>query len=103
MLGVGWGAKNVPQNNWTNFLAISDHFPRKSFFVNFFLNPPSPPTHTHPPETRDAWMTMASKVGKRGGEEGGGEGKDVTIAGPTNKRINKQGKIELLSQLTMEG
>ena len=48
--------------------------------------------------TRDAWMTMASKVGERGGE-----GKDVTIAGPTNKRINKQGKIELLSQLTMEG
>ena len=53
--------------------------------------------------TRDAWMTMASKVGERGGEEGGGEGKDVTIAGPTNKRIKKQGKIELLSQLTMEG
>ena len=49
--------------------------------------------------TRDAWMTMASKVG----EEGGGEGKDVTIAGPTNKRINKQGKIDLLSQLTMDG
>ena len=54
--------------------------------------------------TTDARVTMASKEGERGGEEeGGGEGKDVTIAGPTNKRINKQGKIELLSQLTIEG
>ena len=42
----------------------------------------------------------ASKEGERGGEEeGGGKEKDVTIAGQTNKR----GKIELLSQLTMEG
>ena len=48
---------------------------------------------------------MASKEGERGGEEegGGGEGKDVTIAGQTNKRTNKQGKIGLLSQLTIEG
>ena len=53
--------------------------------------------------TRDAWMTMAFKVGERGGDEGGGERKDVTIAGPINKRINKQGKIDLLSQLTMDG
>ena len=28
---------------------------------------------------------------------------DVTMAGRTNKRTNKQGKIELLSQWTMEG
>ena len=44
---------------------------------------------------------MASKEGERGGEEegGGGEGKDVTTAGQTNK----QGKIELLSQWTMDG
>ena len=33
------------------------------------------------------------------GEEGGGGGEDVTMAG----RTNKQGKIELLSQWTMEG
>ena len=49
--------------------------------------------------TRDTRVTMASKEGERGGKEegGGGEGKDVTIAGQTNK----QGKIEPLSQLTM--
>ena len=37
--------------------------------------------------TRDARVTMASKEGERGGEEEGGgrEGKDVTIAGKTNK------------------
>ena len=28
---------------------------------------------------------------------------DVTIAGRTDKQTNKQGKIELLSQWTMEG
>ena len=28
---------------------------------------------------------------------------DVTIAGRTNERTNKQGKIELLSQWTMDG
>ena len=37
--------------------------------------------------TREARVTMASKKGERRG--GGGEGKDVTIAGRTNKQINK--------------
>ena len=33
------------------------------------------------------------------GEEGGGEGEDVTMAG----QLNNQGKIELLIQWTKEG
>ena len=47
-------------------------------------------------------VTGASKDGKGGGEEGEGRGgrEDVTIAG---HRTNEQGKIGLLSQLTMEG
>ena len=49
-----------------------------------------------------------SKEGEGGGEEegeGGGEEerKDVTIAGRTDKQMNEQGKIGLLSQWTMEG
>ena len=40
----------------------------------------------------ETWVTGASKEG-----EGGGE--DVTMAGQTNK----QGKIELVSQLMLEG
>ena len=37
---------------------------------------------------------MASKEGERGGKEegGGGEGKDVTIAGQTNEQTNKDNK-----------
>ena len=52
-------------------------------------------------------MTEASKIGEGGGEEGegGGGGEDVTMAGQTNKQTSniEQGKIELLSQWTMEG
>ena len=47
----------------------------------------------------------ASKEGEGRGEEetggGGGEGEDVTMVGQTNKQ--QQGKIELLSQWTLEG
>ena len=42
--------------------------------------------------SRDARVTLASKEGETGGEVegGGGEGKDVTIAGRTNERTNKE-------------
>ena len=73
----------------TNFLAISDPFPKNFFWIQFLSHPtPGPPS-------KEGWGQGEEGQGG-GGEEGGegGEGKDVTIAGQTT---NKE------SQLTIEG
>ena len=50
--------------------------------------------------TRDTRVTMASKEGERGGKEegGGGEGKDVTIAGQTKEQTNEQTRKDRATQ-----
>ena len=47
--------------------------------------------------TGETRLTLASKIGEGGGEEGGG-GADVTMAGQTKERTNEQTRKDRATQ-----